>query len=599
MSYSIGPKIGIEGENEYRQSIRQINEGIKTLGTEMQAVTSAFYGQEKSIRSLTAENDVLERTIYSLEEKLNLQKKMLQEAANAYGEASEKTQAWQQKVNLTTAELNKAKGKLAENEKAMRELAEGTDEAAKSTSVFSDVLKADLLSEAIKTGIKAVASGIREIGQALADTVKDSAAFADNILTLSTNTGISTETLQEYQYMAELADTSLETITGSMAKLTRSMENARGGTGDAAAAFAALGISVVDANGELRDNEEVFGEVLDALGKMQNATQRDAYAMDIFGKSAQDLNSLIAIGKDGIAAFAKEAHDMGYVLDEETLASLGAVDDALVRLDNFMTTIKNTIGAALAPAITELADELQAWAQSVDWEQVGQDVAEVGGAIKDFVMFVLENGSEILTVIAGVGAGFATWSVGTIISVVGAIKSFIKAAEGASAAQAALNLVMSANPIILVVAAIAALVAAFITAYKTNDEFRAKVDAAWGKVRDAVTGAVEKIKDVMESLKEKVTAVWDGIMEKIRAVTDWIKERVRAVQEFLGIENGSVELSFGGVHEGGSGRVHGGGGISFGGTVNNFRVDDIRTYQQIEQRAVNQQRTTRMGYVGG
>ena len=66
----------------------------------LQAVTSAFYGQEKSIRSLTAENDVLERTIYSLEEKLNLQKKMLQEAANAYGEASEKTQAWQQKANL-------------------------------------------------------------------------------------------------------------------------------------------------------------------------------------------------------------------------------------------------------------------------------------------------------------------------------------------------------------------------------------------------------------------------------------------------------------------------------------------------------------------
>lgn len=576
MSYQIGPKIGIEGENEYRQALRDINTGIKTLGTEMQAVTSAFYGQEKSIRSLTAENDVLERTIYSLEEKLNLQKKMLQEAANAYGEASEKTQAWQQKVNLTTAELNKAKVKLAENEKAMQGLSEETDEAAKSTSVFSDVLKADLLSEAIKTGIKAVASGIREIGQALADTVKDSAEYADNILTLSTNTGIAAETLQEYQYMAELTDTSLETITGSMAKLTRSMQSARSGTNSASAAFAALGVSVTDKmTGQLRDNEEVFGDVLDALGKMQNETQRDAYAMDIFGKSAQDLNSLIAVGKDGIAAFAKEAHDMGYVLDEETLASLGAVDDALVRLDNFMTMIKNTIGAALAPAVTELADELQAWARSVDWEQVGADVAEVGGAIKDFVMFVLENGSEILTVISGVGAGFATWKVaGLIAGVVGAIKSFIKAAEGASAAQAALNLVMSANPIGIVVTAIAALVAAFVTAYKTNDEFREKVDAAW-----------------------------DAIKSKIQAVTDWIKQRIDELREFFGLEGGSVNLTFSGSPSGGDRGggfdTSGGGFGSFGGTVNNFVVDDIRTYQQIEQRAVNQQRTTRMGYVGG
>lgn len=575
MSYQIGPKIGIEGENEYRQALRDINTGIKTLGTEMQAVTSAFYGQEKSIRSLTAENDVLERTIYSLEEKLNLQKKMLQEAANAYGEASEKTQAWQQKVNLTTAELNKAKVKLAENEKAMQGLSEETDEAAKSTSVFSDVLKADLLSEAIKTGIKAVASGIREIGQALADTVKDSAAYADNILTLSTNTGIAAETLQEYQYMAELTDTSLETITGSMAKLIRNMQNAKNGTGNAAAAFAAMGVSVTDANGELRDNEEVFTEVIDKLGKMSNETQRDAYAMDIFGKSAQDLNSLIAVGKDGIAAFAQEAHDMGYVLDEETLSSLGAVDDALQRLDNFMTMIKNTIGAALAPAVTELADELQAWAQSVDWDQVGQDVAEVGGAIKDFVMFVLENGSEILTVISGVGAGFATWKVvGLITSIVGAIKGFIGAAEGASIAQAALNAVMAANPIGIVVTAIAALVAAFVTAYKTNDEFREKVDAAW-----------------------------DAIKSKIQAVTDWIKQRMDELREFFGLEGGSVNLTFSGSSSGGDRGggfdTSGGGFGSFGGTVNNFVVDDIRTYQQIEQRAVNQQRTTRMGYVGG
>ena len=577
MSYQIGPKIGIDGESEFRQQIKDINMGIKTLGTEMKAVTSAFSGQEKSVQSLSAENDVLERTIYSLEEKLNLQKKMLQEAANAYGEASEITQEWQQKVNLTTAELNKAKVKRAENEKAMQGLSEETDEAAKSTSVFSDVLKADLLSGAIKTGIKAVASVIREIGQALADTVKDSAAYADNILTLSTNTGIAAETLQEYQYMAELTDTSLETITGSMAKLIRNMQNAKNGTGNAAAAFAAMGVSVTDANGELRDNEEVFTEVIDKLGKMRNETQRDAYAMDIFGKSAQDLNSLIAVGKDGIAAFAKEAHDMGYVLDEETLASLGAVDDALQRLDNFMTMIKNTIGAALAPAVMELADSLQAWAQSVDWEQVGQDVAEVGGAIKDFVMFVLENGDDILTVIAGVGAGFATWKVvGIITNVVGAISTMTKAMAAAKTAQEALSIATAAfgGPIGIVVTAIAALVAAFVTAYKTNDEFREKVDAAW-----------------------------DAIKSKIQAVTDWIKQRMDELREFFGLEGGNVNLTFSGSpsrgDRGGGFSTSGGGFGSFGGTVNNFVVDDIRTYQQIEQRAVNQQRTTRMGYVGG
>ena len=149
---------------------------------------------------------------------------------------------------------------------------------------------------------------------------------------------------------------------------------------------------------------------------------------------------------------------------------------------------------------------------------------------------------------------------------------FIGAAEGASLAQAALNAVMAANPIGIVVTAVAALVAALVTAYKTNDEFRAKVDAAW-----------------------------DAIKSKIQAVTDWIKARMDELREFFGLESGSVNLSFSGTASGGNrgGGFGSGSSGSFGGTVNNFRVDDIRTYQQIEQRAVNQQRTTRMGYAGG
>ena len=131
---------------------------------------------------------------------------------------------------------------------------------------------------------------------------------------------------------------------------------------------------------------------------------------------------------------------------------------------------------------------------------------------------------------------------------------------------------MAANPIGIVVTAIAALVAAFVTAYKTNDEFREKVDAAW-----------------------------DAIKSKIQAVTDWIKQRMDELREFFGLEGGNVNLTFSGSPSRGdrSGGFSGGRSGSFGGTVNNFVVDDIRTYQQIEQRAVNQQRTTRMGYVGG
>lgn len=362
MSYNIGPRIGIEGEDEYRRSLKEINTGIKTLGTEMKAVTSEFIGQEKSVESLSAENDVLDRTISSLNEKLELQKRMLQESADAYGEADEKTQKWQQTVNLTTAELNNAKAKIAENEKAMQGLSEEVDEAAESTSTFSDVFKANLLSDAVMSGIKGFASAVKEIGSAMLDIAKAGAEYADEILTMSSVTGLSTEALQEYKYMADLVDVSVDTITGSITKLTRNMKSARDGTGAQAEAFEKLGIKVVDADGNLRDAREVFDEVIDALGKMENETERDAVAMELMGKSAQDLNPLIEAGSEKIAAFRQEAHDMGAVLNDETLGTLGEVQDGFDRLSQKATASKNQLATTFAPAIIKICNDLiDAW----------------------------------------------------------------------------------------------------------------------------------------------------------------------------------------------------------------------------------------------
>ena len=115
--------------------------------------------------------------------------------------------------------------------------------------------------------------------------------YADDILTMSTVTGMSTESLQAYKYAAELVDTSMETLTGSMARNIRSMNSAREGTGAASQAYKALGISITDANGNLRDSETVYWETIDALGNVANETERDALAMQLFGKECLRVKS--------------------------------------------------------------------------------------------------------------------------------------------------------------------------------------------------------------------------------------------------------------------------------------------------------------------
>ncbi len=111
----------------------------------------------------------------------------------------------------------------------------------------------------------------------------DGAAYADTVLTESTVTGIATDKLQEYMYAAELVDVSTETLTKSMAKQIKSMKSVHDGSKTMAAAYDALGVSVTDSNGDLRDGDTVYWELIDALGKVENETERDALAMQVAG----------------------------------------------------------------------------------------------------------------------------------------------------------------------------------------------------------------------------------------------------------------------------------------------------------------------------
>ena len=186
--------------------------------------------------------------------------------------------------------------------------------------------------------------------------------------------------------MAELVDTDVSTITGSLTKLTRNMSTATKGTGDAYNAFEQLNIDLYNTDGTLRDANDVFGEAIDKLGQMENQTERDALAMTLFGKSGQELNPIIAAGSEELDKFRKEAYDMGYVLDNDTLESLGGIDDSMQRLDKAFETAKNTIAVALAPVVADLTEKFVEWVQSVDWDEVKTNVQntmeKIGNAIE-------------------------------------------------------------------------------------------------------------------------------------------------------------------------------------------------------------------------
>lgn len=366
---TIGAGIVLDGEKEFKQAVTDINNGLKVTTSELMLVTARFSDNSKSMEALTAKSEVLEDAVNGQREKILKLREALAHSATTYGEADAKTMKWQVSLNKAETELVGMEKELEKTSKEIEELGKEEEEAEKKTSSFGDKINSLVgalginLPAGAQEAIKAIdgqkVSTLALIGvtagiiTGFAKASFAAADFADDMLTLSAQTGISTDTLQELKYAAEFVDVSLETMTGSMTKMIRTMASAQAGNKEASAAFRQLHLSITN-NGKLKDSEQMFYEVIDALGKMRNETERDALAMQIFGESAQELNPLIEAGSGRLKELGEEAQKLGIIISSENLDQLGQLKDHMDKLNAQTSALKLSIGLALVPVLSGL-----------------------------------------------------------------------------------------------------------------------------------------------------------------------------------------------------------------------------------------------------
>lgn len=358
-SSDIGPRIGIENEAEFRRQLQQINQSLKTMQSEGKALSAIMEKETDAEKKNAAQKDLLKRQIDAQKASLEKIKTALEFSAKAYGDNDERTLKWQRSMYDATASLAKMENQLDDTENEVDEMGDSMEEAEGDTKRWADVLKGSLLADALKTGLRVLKESLQAVGQAMKDAVIEGAAYGDEINTLAATTNLSAKTLQEFKYMEDLLDVSLDTVTGSLTKLTRNMNTARDGTGDAADAFSKLHVKVEDGNRNLRRAEDVFNDVIDALAKVENETERDAIAMTVFGKSAKDLNPLIKAGSDEMNRLKQEAHDSGYVLSNSSIQALNKTQDAMDRLKKKTEAVKNQFAVGLAPGVQKAASAME------------------------------------------------------------------------------------------------------------------------------------------------------------------------------------------------------------------------------------------------
>lgn len=506
-----GITIEIDGDT------KGLNQALKEVDSQLRSTNTALKDVEKLLKFDPKNTELLEQKQKLLNQAIEATKSRLETLKGAFSENMDPSEvdALNREIIATEQSLADYESQANDAAGATGNMAEASDEAAEATEGANEgwSMSNAVLADLAKEGLDKACEAAKKLAGYLKDSAVESAGYADDILTLSTQFGMSTDSLQEFQYMAGLTDTDLSTITGSMSKLTRSMgEMAK--SGEASDAMKQLGVNLYDANGQLKAADEVFLEVIDRLGMMESGTQRDALAMEIFGKSAQELNPLIETGRAGIEAYAQEAHDMGAVLDQDALGSLGEMDDSFVRLEQAGIALKNTIGVMLAPAITAVTTaitNLSQWFQNLD-PNVQQTILTITGLV--------------------VAIGPAIAIVLKVIETVKALKTLI------AGVSAALNLA-AVGPIAGIVAAIAAVIAIGVLVYKHWDEIKEWAIGLWTSIKETFNNIKEGIANAWNAVKTKATEVWNGIKTKLTEVWEGLKEK--ASQTWDNIKTGVSE----------------------------------------------------------
>lgn len=504
------------------------------LGGDTTGLNKALSGTNKEIKSTQAQLKDVERLLKldpTNTKLLEQRQRLLSEAVGetrtkltALKEAEKQVQEQFKKGEISQQQYDALQREIIETESQLNKLESAANQSNaalnKIAAVANDISGgAQKVSDATR-GISVAAGGaaVGMLGMAVS-----AGAAADDINTLAKQSGFGTDEIQKWQYAADRMDVSVETIISSARKMKKNMVST---SKDTIAAWEELGVAVTDSNGEIRDSTTVFYEAVDALAQVENETQRDTLAMQLFGKSADEMAGIIDDGGTALKEMGAEAEASGLILSQDALDGANAFNDGLDTLKAKAQQAFFSSGAALAENLLPMLDTLvEKMSVALSW------IASLDG--------------ETLTMIGTVLLAVAAISpiAGIISKITGSIQLVTQA----------INFLI-ANPIVLLIAAIVALVVLIATKGDEIQEILQKVDdflqnvfaTDWTKIFGPVLGNIlngffKNVKNIWDSIKR----IFSGVIDFIRGVFtgDW--ERAwKGVQDiFGGLFNGLVALA--------------------------------------------------------
>lgn len=379
---------------------------------------------------------------------------------------------------------------------------------------FADINKVDVVG-AVDSSQKAMS--------AYGLTAEDAEHYLDALTKTAQNTGVSTDKLNSgiisnataFQEMGLTIDQAI-TFMGQLEKSGANSETVLNGMRKALKNSAENGL---DLNAALLELQKSIENDTDSTGAL-------TAAYDLFGKSGDQIYGAIKNGTLSFEELTRASGDVTGAVD----STYAQTQDAFDKISLAAQGLKTDIATAFKGVLNEYAPEIDAVVQKVKKsaaDAFSYFIKDVLPVIKSGIEWIINNLPIIEALIVGIGAAFAAWKVVGIITAVTAALEGMTAAEIVLAAkQAILNAVMAANPIGLIVTAIAGLVAAFVVLWNNSEEFRQFWIDLWDSIQETVGDAIDAIKEVWNAIVDFFVSAWNSAKELLSTIADWVNENV-------------------------------------------------------------------------
>lgn len=566
MPVDIGPRIGIDGEAEFRKNLANINQQLRTLGSEMRAVTSSFDAGDRSEQALAAQTGVLNRQIDAQEEKLRQLQKGLDAAAKKFGATDTRTLKWSQAVNDATAELNRLRTQLSRTERGMDDLEDATDGAssamtdAKSASGgLGETLKSAILGGGIVSGILGIAGAILDV----VDSTKEYRKIMASLDVSSERAGYSAEqTAASYRTLYGVLgdEQTAATTTANLQAIGLEPDKLTAITDAAIGAWATYGDSIpIDG----------LSEAINETIKVGQVTGTFADVLNWAGVSEDQFN-------ERLAAVSDPAERANLVLQQ--LASQGLVqagqawqqaNDDIVASNQATAQLTETVagfGEILSPIVTKAKQGLADITTEVlgvihAFQDGGFQAAfdQADTVVAGFVSDIKQNAPQMLTAAKALMTdlrqgvveniplaieGFSSMVADTYAFLTAHIPDLVR--SGGEMMGGIVQGIIEGIPVL--VRELPQVISALVDFLRQNRS--AIVSAGMDILRGLVTGLLNAIPELVAALPELIAAIVQGVYALRGDVVDIGADIVRGIWEGITSMAGWIRSKVGGFISG-------------------------------------------------